>query len=60
MHKWSLYISDVMRLCGGLNAFVDLPTLTAKIDMEAVLQVNPVAIVAAGVEDSGTLDGWYK
>lgn len=53
-------ISDVIRLCGGINVFSNLPTLTPQIDIEAVLQANPTAIVAAGLNDSTVLDGWKK
>jgi iron complex transport system substrate-binding protein len=53
-------ISDVIQLCGGINVFSNLPTLTPQIDIEAVLQANPTAIVAAGLNDSTVLDGWRK
>ncbi len=53
-------ISDVIQLCGGINVFSNLPTLTPQIDIEAVLQANPTAIVAAGFNDSTVLDGWKK
>ncbi len=53
-------ISDVMRLCGGINVFARLPTLTARIDTEAVLHANPAAIVAAGTERSDVLDAWRR
>ena len=53
-------ISDVIQLCGGINVFSNLPTLTPQIDIEAVLQANPTAIVAAGLNDSTVLDGWKK
>lgn len=53
-------ISDVIQLCGGINVFSNLPTLIPQIDIEAVLQANPTAIVAAGLNDSTALDGWKK
>jgi iron complex transport system substrate-binding protein len=53
-------ISDVIQLCGGINVFSNLPTLTPQIDIEAVLQANPTAIVAAGLNDSTVLDGWKE
>lgn len=37
-------ISDVLRLCGGINIFADLPVLAPTVDMEAVVQKNPEAI----------------
>jgi len=38
-------VSDVIRLCGGRNAFDDLPALAPQIDVEAVLAANPDVIV---------------
>ncbi|MHB8474489.1 MAG: cobalamin-binding protein [Sulfuricaulis sp.] len=43
-------ISDVIRLCGGRNVFAELPVLTPRVDMEAVLRKNPQAILASGYE----------
>lgn len=43
-------ISDVVNLCGGKNVFADLPVLTPRIGIEAVLQKNPEVILASGVE----------
>lgn len=37
-------ISDVLRLCGGVNLFADLPVLAPTVDVEAVIQKNPEAI----------------
>lgn len=53
-------ISDVIRLCGGINVFADLPALTPKVDIEAVIRAGPRAIIAAGSEHSGALDPWRK
>ena len=41
-------ISDVIRLCGGKNVFADLPGITPRVGVEAVLQRNPEAILASG------------
>lgn len=41
-------ISDVMRLCGGVNVFGDLPALVPTVDDEAVLQANPQLIATSG------------
>ncbi len=43
-------ISDVIRLCGGENVFAGLPGITPRVDIEAVLQRNPEAILASGQE----------
>ena len=53
-------ISAVIRLCGGVNVFADLPILVPRIGVEAVLQAQPQVIVAAGASDSQALAGWRK
>jgi iron complex transport system substrate-binding protein len=53
-------ISSVIRLCGGVNVFADLPILVPRIGIEAVLQAQPQVIVAAGAKDSQALAGWRK
>ncbi len=53
-------ISAVIRLCGGVNVFTDLPILVPRVGVEAVLQAQPLAIVAAGAKDSQALAGWRK
>lgn len=53
-------ISDVIRLCGGVNVFSSLPTLTPTINVEAVLHARPQAIVAAGTDNSDVLDTWRQ
>jgi iron complex transport system substrate-binding protein len=37
-------ISDVIRLCGGINVFDDLPSLAPTVDMESVLRADPEVI----------------
>ena len=53
-------ISDVIRLCGGVNAFGDAPTLAPKISIESVLARNPDAIIASGMGEARPdwLDNW--
>ena len=53
-------ISKMMRLCGGQNAFADLPLIAPEIGREAVLRANPDVIVASGTETTRPdwLDGW--
>ena len=53
-------ISAVIRLCGGVNVFADLPLLVPRISVEAVLQAQPQVIVAAGAKDSRALVSWRK
>ena len=55
-------ISEVIRLCGGHNIFHDLPTLSARISVEAVLQADPEVIIASGADDSRPpwLQEWYQ
>jgi iron complex transport system substrate-binding protein len=43
-------VSDILRLCGGVNVFADLPILASRVDMEAVLAADPEAIVAGGTD----------
>ncbi len=45
-------IADVMRGCGGRNAFADLSALAPRIGIEAVLERDPDAIVASGTGDA--------
>ncbi|MEO5347481.1 MAG: cobalamin-binding protein [Magnetococcus sp. YQC-9] len=55
-------ISDVIRACGGVNIFDDLPVLAPVIDLEAVLARDPEAIIASGMDDSRPewLDQWRR
>jgi iron complex transport system substrate-binding protein len=45
-------ISDVLRLCGGVNVFADLPVLAPTVDVEAVVQKNPEAIFMGDMQNS--------
>jgi len=40
-------INDVLTLCGGVNPFANLPALTPRVDIEAVLAARPEAVVFA-------------
>ena len=55
-------ISDVIRLCGGVNVFADLPLLAPSLDVEAVLRADPDAIVASGMAEERPewLDHWRR
>ncbi len=41
-------ISDVLRLCGGVNVFADLPALAGTVSREAVLAADPQVIIVSG------------
>ncbi|QLG87446.1 cobalamin-binding protein [Chitinibacter bivalviorum] len=41
-------ISDVMRVCGGVNVFGTQVDLTPKVDVEAVLAANPDVVMTSG------------
>ncbi len=55
-------IGKVVNLCGGNNVFAGLAGTTPKIDLEAVLAVNPQAIVASGMSEARPewLDHWRQ
>ncbi len=55
-------ISDVIRLCGGANAFGDALVLAPIISIESVISRNPDVIIASGMgeERPDWLDGWKK
>lgn len=42
-------ISNIIELCGGVNVFNDLKTITPKISIEAVIASNAEVIVAGGM-----------
>ena len=53
-------ISAVIHLCGGRNIFADTPVIAPKISLEAVLERNPDAIIASGMDKERPewLDQW--
>ena len=55
-------ISDVLRLCGGVNVFADLPVLAPTVDVEAVVQKNPEAIFMGDMQkrDTGSDNPWQR
>lgn len=55
-------ISDVMRVCGGVNVFGTQSDLTPKVDVEAVLAANPDVIMTSGEPGMKTdwLAPWKK
>ncbi len=55
-------ISDAIRLCGGENVFGQLGQMAPTVNVEAVLEANPEAIVATGMGDARPewLSDWDK
>lgn len=53
-------ISDVMNLCGASNVFADAASLAPKISLESVLNRDPDAIIASGMDAARPewLDAW--
>ncbi|RLQ22807.1 cobalamin-binding protein [Seongchinamella sediminis] len=53
-------ISHVIALCGGRNIFTDEAQLAPRVSLETVLQADPDAIVASGMDESRPewLDDW--
>ena len=53
-------INDIITLCGGENVFADISLIAPKVSVEAVLQRNPSAIVASGMDEEHPewLDEW--
>lgn len=53
-------VSSIIDLCGGSNVFADTPVLAPRISVEAVLERNPDAIVASGMDIARPewLDQW--
>jgi iron complex transport system substrate-binding protein len=55
-------ISEAIRICGGINVFGKLPSLTPRIDSEAVLAVDPETVIAGGMgeENRDWLTDWQR
>jgi len=56
-------ISDVIRLCGAVNVFADLPALVPQVNVEAVLAARPAIIVAGSgmsQDRQAWLDAWRR
>jgi iron complex transport system substrate-binding protein len=48
-------VSDAIQLCGGVNIFADLKTISPVVDIESVLRRDPEAIV--GTDEKNPSDG---
>lgn len=55
-------VSDVVRLCGGVNAFEESPALVSRINVESVIDADPDVIVASGMDKARPewLDDWRR
>ena len=55
-------ISAVIELCGGKNVFANLGQLAPTVDIEAVMQAQPQAILGSGSDNSRPmwLDDWRR
>lgn len=53
-------IGKVLKLCGGVNVFGDMPRMVPRISAEVVLEANPDAILTGSVdgESDDQLDRW--
>lgn len=53
-------INEVFALCGAVNAFGELDTEAASVDLESVLARDPVAIVIGGARNAGSGSRWMS
>lgn len=55
-------VSDVIRLCGGVNVFADLTPLVPTVEREAVLAADPQAIITSSVGRAAVpgLQAWRR
>jgi iron complex transport system substrate-binding protein len=54
-------ISDVMRFCGAVNVFANLPARVPTVNVEAVLAANPEMIITSGSPSAQpSLESWRK
>lgn len=53
-------VSSALDLCGGKNIFASLPQLAPTVSVEAVLKVNPEAIIASTGEEDDVLGIWRR
>ncbi len=54
------YISDIIGLCGGRNVFDDLTDLAPAVSVEAVIDRNPDAMLAADGGGDSAFDNWDR
>jgi iron complex transport system substrate-binding protein len=54
------YVSELIVVCGGRNIFADLEELAPAVDVEAVLDRNPEAILVSGDAGDDAFDAWSR
>lgn len=53
-------VSSALELCGAENIFASLPQLAPTVSVEAVLKVNPEAIIGSTGEQDDVLAMWHR
>ena len=53
-------VSSAIRLCGGTNIFGNLNQISPTVNLEAVLSLNPQAIIASSGEKQDVLADWLQ
>ena len=54
------YVSELIELCGGVNIFADLGELAPTVDVEAVVDRNPEALLASTDAGDEAFDAWSR
>ena len=54
------YVSELIDLCGGSNVFADLSELAPTVDVEAVLERDPEALLASTDAGGGAFEVWQR
>lgn len=53
-------VSSAIRLCGGTNIFGNMKEISPTVNLEAVLSLNPQAIIASSGETQDVLASWLQ
>jgi iron complex transport system substrate-binding protein len=55
-------VNDAIQLCGGVNIFADLKTISPIVDVESILRLDPDAIVATSEKNpsNGGIQMWKR
>jgi len=55
------YISELIKLCGGINIFTDLPQLAPSVSIESVIIRDPEVILASAIDsDKNKFELWLR
>ncbi len=52
------FIAHAINLCGGVNVFADLPTISAQVSLESVIAAKPEVIITGGHTQQS--QQWFK